>query len=82
MSDQEKTSAMRMKVKVVPGSSKDEVVGPYGAGLKVRVSAAPEKGKANAAVIRLLAGHYGVTTKHIHIVSGHGSPAKLVEITR
>lgn len=80
MSDQERISATKIQIKVVPGSSKDEVVGPYGEGLKLRVTAAPEKGKANTAVIRLLAEHFGVKQTQIQIVAGASSPRKVVEI--
>ena len=73
---------MRINVKIVPGASKDEVIGPYGDGLKLRVAAAPEKGKANAAVIRLLAGHFGVKPTQVRIVTGIHSPRKVVEISR
>ena len=71
---------MRIHVKVVPGAATDEIVGPYGDGLKLRVAAAPEKGKANAAVIRLLACHFGVKPAQVRIVAGTGSPHKLVDI--
>jgi uncharacterized protein len=71
---------MLLQVKVVPGAANDEIVGPYGDGLKLRVTAAPEKGKANEAVVRLLAAHFGVKPAQIRIVSGHGSPHKRVDI--
>ena len=71
---------MRILVKVVPGAALDEVVGPYGDGLKLRVTAPPEKGKANVAVIRLLAGHFGVKCAQVRIVAGQGSQHKRVEI--
>ena len=71
---------MRIQVKVVPGAARDEIVGAYADGLKLRVAAAPEKGRANAAVIRLLATHFGVKPAQVRIVAGTGSPHKRVEI--
>ena len=46
---------MRLELKVVPKASRDRVVGWLGDRLKVQVRAAPERGKANAAVEALLA---------------------------
>ncbi len=40
----------RLSLKVVPGSSRDEIVGWLGDSLKVKVKAPPEKGRANEAV--------------------------------
>ncbi len=71
---------MQVKVKVVPGATRDEVVGQLGDALKVRVAAPPEGGKANQAVIRLLAGHFGVDRKLVRIVSGLASARKTVEV--
>lgn len=48
--------------------------------LKVRVSAVPEDGKANAALIRLLAKTFGVANSTVRIVSGAQSRIKIVEI--
>ncbi len=52
-----------LKVKVVPGASRTQLSGWLGDMLKVRVSAPPEKGKANAAVEALLARDVGPAGK-------------------
>ena len=70
----------RLSLKVVPGSSRDEVVGWLGDSLKVKVKAPPEKGKANEAVVAMLADSLGVEASSIAVVSGHSSPAKIVAI--
>ncbi len=70
----------RLSLKVVPGSSRDEVVGWLGDSLKVKVKAPPEKGRANEAVVALLADRLGVDASSIAVVSGHGSPAKVVAV--
>lgn len=71
---------MRLKVKVVPGSSRDAIVGWLGESLKLKVAAPPEKGRANEAVIALLAAKLGIDPAAITIISGHASPAKVVGI--
>ena len=70
----------RLSLKVVPGSSRDEVVGWLGDSLKVKVKAPPEKGRANESVVALLADRLGVDASRIAVVSGHGSPAKVVAV--
>jgi uncharacterized protein (TIGR00251 family) len=72
----------RLGLKVVPRSSRDEVVGWLGDSLKVKVKvkAPPEKGRANEAVVALLADRLGVDASSIAVVSGHGSPAKIVAV--
>lgn len=68
-------------IKVVPGASRSRIVGRLGAALKVSVSAAPEAGKANAAVTELLAGALGLRRGDVTIVSGQSRPQKRVAIT-
>ena len=70
----------RLSLKVVPGSSRDEIVGWLGDSLKVKVKAPPEKGRANEAVVALLADRLGIDPSSIAVVSGHGSPAKVVAV--
>jgi len=69
---------MKLKVKVVPGASTNEVVGWLGDKLKVRVTAAPEKSKANDAVIKTIARQLAVSIDNIEVVSGKTSPNKVV----
>ena len=71
---------MKISIKVLPKSSKNEIVGWEGDILKVRLTAAPEKGKANEALITLLAKEYGVSKSSITILKGATSQKKIVEI--
>ncbi len=71
---------LRLTVKVKPGAKKEGIsITPDGS-LEVRVSAPPEKGKANERLIELLAEHFGVAKSRISIVSGHTQRQKVVEI--
>ena len=70
----------RLEVKVVPGSSRDQIVGWLGDALKIKVTAPPEKGKANERVVELLAGALGIDADDVAIVAGHASPSKVVAI--
>ena len=71
---------MRLALKVTPGAPGDAVFGWLGDTLKLRVSAAPERGKANAAVERFLAQTLGIPVTDVRIVAGASSPRKIVEI--
>ncbi|MEY4033694.1 MAG: hypothetical protein RL492_888 [Verrucomicrobiota bacterium] len=68
----------RLKVKVVPGASRTEVVGRLGEALKVRVAAPPEGGKANREVVALLAAKVGLPVAAVTVVSGQASPSKVL----
>jgi hypothetical protein len=70
------------QVKVVPAGSKTAFGGIYGDMLKVKLSAAPEKGKANEALLDYLAESLGIKRKSIKIVSGLTSKVKLIEVER
>lgn len=63
-------------VKVVPGSSRDKVVGVLGDSLKITTSAPPEKGKANLAITKILAKAMGVDRKSVTLTSGPTSVRK------
>lgn len=76
-----RVAPVRVNLRVSPGAGRTEIVGRHGDGWKVRVAAAPERGKANAAVVRLLAGALGVPRGAVTVVSGLGSRDKVVEIS-
>jgi uncharacterized protein len=73
--------ATRLLLRVVPGSKEPGVVGRHGEAWKLRVTAAPERGRANDAAIRLLADTLRVGPADIRLIAGHGSRDKVVEIT-
>ena len=70
----------RVRLRVAPGSSRDGIVGRYGEAWKVRVAAPAEGGRANDAVVRLLAAKLGVPRDHVLLLSGHGARDKVVEL--
>ncbi|MFC2140092.1 DUF167 domain-containing protein [Candidatus Auribacterota bacterium] len=67
-------------LKVIPNASKDEVVGVLNSTLKIKVTKAPESGKANKSCEKLLASFFEVKKQAVQIVSGHTSPIKTVQI--
>jgi len=74
------TGGVEFGVKVVPGASRTRVVGVWDKAIKIAVSAPPEAGQANAAVIKLLAGVLDVKRADVSIVSGHGRPTKRIAV--
>jgi uncharacterized protein len=72
---------VRFKVKIVPGSAKNSLAGMLGEDtLKIKIAAAPEKGKANEELAGFLAEVFSVRTARIKIIAGHTSPRKIIEI--
>ena len=69
-----------LRVKVIPGASQNKIAGWIGDAVKLRVQAPPEEGKANAAVISLLADFLNIPAKHLSICAGHASQNKVVEV--
>lgn len=74
---------MYLRVKVQPKSRESAIGDVMDDGtLKVRVKAAPEKGKANKEVIKVLAKKYGVRKSEVEIVSGKTDQIKLIKINK
>jgi uncharacterized protein (TIGR00251 family) len=70
-----------LNVYLQPKSSKNEIVGPYRDGLKVKVTAPPIEGKANEALILFLAKEFGISPSCIEIVKGYHSREKTLKIS-
>jgi len=69
---------VELDVKVVPGASRTEIVGPLGNRLKIRVAAPAEGGKANRALVKVLSEWLG--TRAVEIVAGVSGPEKTVRV--
>lgn len=70
-----------LNIRVQPGASRNEIVEMSEDGiLRIRVTAPPVDGKANAAVIKLLAKHLRVPSRALSIVRGMSSRSKVVEV--
>ena len=70
---------MRIQLRVVP-NAKVQAVEPFGEGLRIRVKAKAQQGKANAEIIEALAEHFCVPEKNVRIVSGATSNRKTVDV--
>lgn len=66
------------EVKVIPRSSREEIVGVLDGKLKVKLTSPPVDGKANTALIQLLAQEMNISRNHIQIVRGATSTLKQV----
>ncbi len=73
-------TSTRLTLRVSPGAARSAVVGRHGAGWKVRVAAPPEDGKANDAVVKLLAATLALHERDVRIVSGRASRDKTVAL--
>jgi len=69
-----------IKVKIVPGSSKNKTVGVHNDAIKITITAPPVEGKANKKCIAYLAKYFDVAKSKIEIISGQTSKNKLIKI--
>ena len=75
---QETPDGAVLAVKVVPGASRERIVGPLGDALKVAVRKPPERGEANKAVCALLADALGLRPADVQVLRGAGRARKSV----
>ena len=71
---------MILDLHVQPGAARSEFAGMHGERIKVRLAAPAHEGRANAALIEFLAGHYGVPRRNVRIAAGLKSRRKRVVI--
>jgi len=71
-------SGCRLALRVRAGARRERIAGIHGEALKVAVSAPPERGRANRAVVELLAGMLGLPAGRVRMVAGERSPDKIV----
>jgi hypothetical protein len=72
---------MKIQVKVKPNSRTEEV-SREGDDFVVKVREPPREGKANQAVIRLLAEYFGVPKSQVRILVGFSSKTKVIEVVK
>ncbi|MBI4174799.1 MAG: DUF167 domain-containing protein [Candidatus Aenigmarchaeota archaeon] len=70
---------MRIKVRVTPNAKKNAIIREADM-FRIRLAAPAKEGKANSALIELLAGHFKVRKNAVRIVSGHKSREKIVQV--
>lgn len=70
---------MRLSLKVIPAAKRNEFK-QEGDSIKIYLNAPAVDGKANAALIKFLAGHYGVKTSQVEIIKGLKSRHKIINI--
>jgi uncharacterized protein (TIGR00251 family) len=73
-------NSILLPVKIVPGASRTRYLGEWEGRARISVAAPPERGKANKAVTEFLAKQLGLKRAAVTIVSGHGSPTKMIRI--
>jgi hypothetical protein len=81
MAEPQSSTVARLPVKVIAGSSRSALAGWSGGRLRVRISAVAERGKANAALIALIAKSLGLRRSAVRVAAGATSARKTLEIS-
>ena len=76
----ESSSGVTFSVRVVPRSSRNQIVGVESGALKIKLTAPPVEGAANAALIEFVAEWLGVKRSAVSIISGDKARNKLVRV--
>ena len=74
-------SEVFIKVKILPRSSLNKIVGMEGDVLKIKIKPAPVEGLANRELISLLSKHLRIAKDKIKIISGHKSRLKMLKFS-
>ena len=70
----------RLSIRLTPRASRDAIAGFEGETLRVRVTAPPVEGRANRALVRLLAKRLGLPRGAVRVVAGQASRNKVVAV--
>ncbi len=76
----EANGGVTFAVRVVPRSSRNQIIGVEGGALKIKLTAPPVEGAANAALIEFIAEWLGVRRSAVSIVSGDKARNKIVKV--
>ncbi len=76
----EDSDGITINVRVVPRASKNEFTGLHGDSLRIRLQAPPVDGKANAALVKVLASRLGIPKRNVVIVSGESGRQKRIRV--
>lgn len=71
---------MLIKIKVFPGSKKEEIIEKKEDSFDVKVKEKPFQGKANKAVLSLLSSYFNIPSKKIRIIKGFKERNKIIEL--
>ena len=73
-------TGVRLRLRVQPRASREEMAGVAGGVIRVRLTAPPVDGAANEALVRFLAARLSVARSAVVLVSGHTGRSKAVEV--
>lgn len=73
-------NGVQIKVRVQPRAAKNQIVGWMEDSLKVRLTAPPVEGEANAALVRFLAEYFNLSRQNVSLVTGTTSRQKVVQL--
>lgn len=79
---EEKDGDLILRLRVNPRASRNEIAGPIGDALKIRIQAAPVDGSANSHLIRYLSKNWDVPRRNLTILSGHTGRDKRLGVTQ
>jgi uncharacterized protein (TIGR00251 family) len=77
----ENNGSITFDVRVIPRSSKSEIVGEHDGALKVKLNSPPVDGAANDELVRLLSKQLAISRSAIEIVSGQTARTKRIRVT-
>jgi len=80
MNIREQDGSVTFEVRVIPRSSKSEIVGEHNGALKVKLKSPPVDGAANDELVRLIARAFDIAKSDVEIVSGQTSRSKQVRV--